>query len=95
MRLLRTKKPRGERVGTVPYGFAVAADGVRLVPDEPEQKVISRIAELRGAGESERDIVSILAGEGITGRAYKPLAQPQVHRLVVRLRAIGSASAAA
>jgi len=91
---LRVKAARGERVGTVPFGSKVAADGVQLVPDEPEQAVIRRVAELCSS-ESTRRIVAILAGEGITGRGGRPLGQTQVYRIVVRLRALGSASAAA
>src|ERR1017187_4356142 len=43
---LAAKRAHGERVGAVPFGFAVHADGVRLVVNEREQATIARAREL-------------------------------------------------
>ncbi len=47
---LAYKRRNGERVGTIPYGFAVAEDGKRLVPVPDEQKVLARIQKERDGG---------------------------------------------
>jgi DNA invertase Pin-like site-specific DNA recombinase len=44
---LDPKRARGERVGALPYGLALDADGVRLVPAADEQATIARARELR------------------------------------------------
>lgn len=98
---LAVKRARGERVGTVPFGFALGSDGVQLVPDAAEQAVIARVLELRASGLSEREIVRALAAEGLGGRSSgadgsrKPLAQPQVHRILARYAPSRGASVAA
>lgn len=55
---------QGRKVsGNVPFGFD-EADGGRLVPNEREQAVVSRIRSLRDAGASLRAIASALAEAG-------------------------------
>jgi DNA invertase Pin-like site-specific DNA recombinase len=70
---LQHKKSRGERVGSVPLGFALVAGA--LVPDEREQAVIAQARELRAAGMSLREVASALDERGLrtrTGRAWLP-----------------------
>lgn len=81
---LAVKKARGERVGCVPYGFRLAADGVRLEEDEAEQGVIAIVRELRAAGLSQWAIVHELAARGIVSRGGRPLGLSQVQRLLPR-----------
>ncbi len=57
---LAVKKQRGERVGGIPYGYKLGADGVHLVEDSPEQAVIAEIVALREAGYSVRAIAGRL-----------------------------------
>ena len=57
---LAVKKARGELVGTAPYGFERAADGVRLVPNAREQLVVALIAKLRHEGRTLQEITNIL-----------------------------------
>lgn len=57
---LGVKKSRGERVGSVPYGYTVAADGVRLEPVQAEQAVLDRARTLRARGISLRAIALAL-----------------------------------
>lgn len=66
------KKANGERVGTVPFGFNVAADGVRLEENAAEQAIIGRVRELRAAGFSTRRIADALNLEGFTTRRGTP-----------------------
>ena len=44
------KRANGERVGTVPFGYRMAADGLHLEADPAEQGILSRIRELKAAG---------------------------------------------
>lgn len=92
---LAIKKARGERVGTLPYGFQLAADGVKLEPRADEQAVIARVAELQAAGVKQAEIVRALESAGVVGRTGKPLSQPQVHRLLTRGGAASAPTVAA
>ena len=44
---LAVKKVKGERVGSIPFGYHLADDGRTLVEDRHEQAVIRKLAELR------------------------------------------------
>jgi len=79
---LAAKRARGERVGSVPYGFALASDGVRLVAARREQAAISRARKLRARGLSLREIASKLAADGYLSRARRPFFPSQVARMV-------------
>jgi len=65
---LRHKKGNGERVGTVPFGFSLAADGVHLEENPQEQEILRRIAELRAGGYTLRAIAEELNRQGFTTR---------------------------
>lgn len=78
---LAAKKARGERVGTVPYGYSADADG-RLVADDAEQAVLALVRELHAAGMSSRKIAAELTARGILSRAGKPFLSASLCRLV-------------
>lgn len=59
------KKRNGERVGKVPFGYDLAADGVQLVPNAAEQAVLELVNQLHAAGESMRKIAAELTRRGI------------------------------
>ena len=65
---LQYKRAIGERVGTVPFGFHLAADGVHLEADAAEQGVLARIRELKASGRTMRQIADALNHEGYTTR---------------------------
>lgn len=65
---MRHKKASGERVGTLPYGHQVAADGVSLESNAAEQNVIRLIGELAARGRSTRQIAADLNVRGLTTR---------------------------
>ncbi len=65
---LAHKKARGERVGAVPYGWALDVDGVHLTPCAAEQEAIRLARELREAGLSLRKVGAELERRGILTR---------------------------
>jgi DNA invertase Pin-like site-specific DNA recombinase len=69
---LRAKKARGERTGTVRFGYRVGEDGKRLVPDDGEQRVLQFIRERRGAGLSLRAVAEELERSGYRTRSGSP-----------------------
>jgi DNA invertase Pin-like site-specific DNA recombinase len=79
---LAAKRARGERIGTVPYGYRLAEDGLHLVADAREQVILASIRQLHGEGLSQRAIVAHLAGRGVVGRRGSPLQQTQVARIL-------------
>jgi DNA invertase Pin-like site-specific DNA recombinase len=62
------KRTKGERVGTVPFGYRAAADRLHLEADPAEQRILSRIRELNAAGYTTRQIADELTRQGITTR---------------------------
>lgn len=65
---MQHKKSKGELVGAVPYGFALASDGVNLIKDETEQAAIALIKELNAKGLSLRNIAARLEAKGYLPR---------------------------
>jgi len=63
--LLKHKRLKGERVGKVPFGFTLAADGIRLIRNDQEFEIINLIEHLREEGLSLRSIASELSSRGI------------------------------
>lgn len=76
------KRANGERVGAVPFGSRLAADGIHLEPVPEEQAAIACAVELRAAGLSLRAIARELAARGFRARSDKPFAPMQVARMV-------------
>lgn len=66
---LAAKRERGERVGTVPYGYRLADDGRTLEPHPPEQKARQWVADLREGGRSLRQIAAELNRNGYRTRS--------------------------
>jgi DNA invertase Pin-like site-specific DNA recombinase len=62
------KRANGERVGTVPFGYGVAADGFHLEADPAEQGILARIRELKATGHTTRQIAEELNRQGFTTR---------------------------
>jgi DNA invertase Pin-like site-specific DNA recombinase len=67
---LRVKKAKGERVGSVPFGFATDGGG-RLVLCEREQTALVRMRELAAKGSSQRTICRVLTVEGHKPRGMR------------------------
>jgi DNA invertase Pin-like site-specific DNA recombinase len=79
---LAEKRARGERVGTIPYGYRLSADRRHVEPDEAEQAVVRAVRELSRSGLSQRAIVAQLAARSVTGRTGAPLRQTQVAKIL-------------
>ncbi len=59
------KARKGERVGELPYGWTLAADGVTLIEHPGEQATLADIRELRTAGWAYRAIAAELTRRGV------------------------------
>ena len=79
---LAAKSAKGERVGAVPFGFALAADGVHLAAVEGEQATIARARQLAAEGRTLRSVAAQLAAEGHTSRKGGAFFAPQVARML-------------
>lgn len=71
--VLRHKKAKGERVGTLPFGFQlVPGSTTKLEPAPVEQRIVARIRELEAQGCSIRQIADNLNAHGWTTRRGTP-----------------------
>ena len=68
---MQHKRRQGERVGKIPYGFDLAADGVQLVENAAEQQVLELVNELRRDGYTLRAIADELTRRGIPTKGNK------------------------
>ena len=78
------KRRNGERVGKVPFGFDLAADGVKLVPNAAEQEILSLIRQLHAAGETLRGIAAELNRRGVATKEGKPWKHSTIQGIVER-----------
>lgn len=79
------KRRNGERVGKVPFGFDLAADGVQLVQNAGEQEVLNLVRELRAAGESMRAIAAELNRRQIATKEGKPWKHSTIQSILNRV----------
>ncbi len=79
---LQAKKARGERTGSVPYGYRLATDGVTLEAHGPEQEVITQARALKDAGLSLRKVAAELARMGLSSRNGSTFAAAQIQRML-------------
>ncbi len=78
---LAAKSAKGERVGTVPFGFALAEDGRSLVASEAEQAIVAEARALRAAGLTVRSIAAALDAKGLRSRKGTPFGVAQIHAM--------------
>jgi site-specific DNA recombinase len=78
---LAVKRTRGERIGGIPYGYELAADGVHLAESAAEQTVIGQIRGLRTAGLSLRAVTAECERRGMVSRVGRPFSLTQIARL--------------
>lgn len=79
---LASKRAKGERVGTLPYGSRLAVDGVHLEVDPSEQAVIERARALRASALTIRAVAEELELEGFVNRRGGPFSAPAVHAML-------------
>lgn len=92
---LRLKQRKGERVGTIGYGYRLAADGVRLEADAAEQHILARVRSLHTAGQSQRQIAAQLNADGLATRTGSPWRHQYVANLLRTVAELGALPAAA
>ena len=84
----RTKAAMGhlsrqnKRVGGIPYGYKLAADGRTLLQDPEEQRVIAYARALRQDGLSLRNVSAALLAEGMRSRTGRPFDPQQIKRMI-------------
>lgn len=64
-------KAKGQRVGTLPYGYTVDVDGATLIDNPEEQRITGIIRQLRRDGMTLAAIRAELQARGIRNRAGK------------------------
>ena len=79
---MQFKKSKGELVGAVPYGQALADDGVALVANADEQEVIRQARELKASGLSLRKVAAELQRRGFNARNGQAFQSTQIMRMV-------------
>lgn len=79
---MQHKKSQGERVGAIPYGFYLDANGIDLHPDPVEQDVIRQARELHTSGLSLRKIAAELQRRGFNARNGAVFQATQIQRMV-------------
>ncbi len=81
---LNVKRARGQRVGSVPLGFRLGADGVSLLPDKREQEILAEVHTLRRSGLTLAGIASELDARGVPARSGGRWHATQVARMLGR-----------
>lgn len=82
---LQGKIRRGERCGKVRYGYDLAEDGKKLVPNPVEQQIIGRLQKLRAHGKTYQELVNFLNELGIDTKERDSIWYPStVHRILTR-----------
>jgi len=89
---MQRKKARNQRVGSIPFGFRLAVDGVHLEPCPTEHPALIRILELRREGLGGRRIAATLTIEGYRprGASWNPgNLQTLADRTIAKSRIVG------
>ena len=81
---LQSKKLKGERIGTIPYGYKLLSDGVHIDLCETEQQVIALIKTLATEGYSQHGTVSYLNRKRIPSRTGNRWGRTQISRILSR-----------
>lgn len=68
---LAHKKSKSERVGQIPFGYKLDEDGIHLIENEREQKIISLVLSLRKLGLTYKNIAAELEKRGLKSKANK------------------------
>ncbi len=61
---MRHKRTNGERIGTIPYGYRLAADDLHIEIEPAEQGILTRIRELSVEGYTTLQIADELNCDG-------------------------------
>lgn len=82
---MQHKRAKGERVGTIPFGYNLAANGVTLEPNAEQLEAVDLIRQLRQSGLSLQAIANELTARQIpTAKGNAEWTQQAVNRIVKR-----------
>lgn len=82
---LRHKKAQGQRVGEIPFGYDLAANGIDLVPNQTQLEAIGLINELRATGLTYQAIADELTARGIkTKKGNSKWSTAAIHKIANR-----------
>ena len=82
---LRHKKSQGQRVGEIPFGYDLAADGIALIANPAQLEAIELINSLRAAGMTYQAIANELTARGIaTKKGSAKWSTASIHKIVNR-----------
>lgn len=79
---MQVKKAQGRRVGAVPFGFTLGADGDELIPNAEQLVTVGKIAEWRAGGQSLNAIARKLNALGIATAQAGTWAAQTVKRIL-------------
>jgi site-specific DNA recombinase len=65
-------KATGRRVGEIPFGYRLAADGEHVDKDAVEQKTLADIRETRASGNTWSEVAESLNARGLTTKKGRP-----------------------
>jgi len=68
----RSRLAKGERAGEIPYGYALAENGVNLVPDALEAAILADLRELRAEEMSWQEIADAMNAPAVTTKKGRP-----------------------
>lgn len=86
-RAMQAKKAKGERVGHIPFGYRLAADGIHIEEDEQEQSIVNQIKELMKQGLSTRKLAEELNARGAFNRGGAKWNHASIHRAMTKIAA--------
>lgn len=78
---LKVKKEKGQRVGHIPFGSKLSADGIHLEPNDEEQRILKLIRKLRIQSLSIREIAKAMNIKGKLNRGSR-WNHASVHRMI-------------
>jgi site-specific DNA recombinase len=82
---LRHKKAQGQRVGEIPFGYDLAADGITLTANTAQLEAIELINSLRAEGLTYQAIADELTARGIaTKKGKAKWSTASIHKIVNR-----------
>lgn len=82
---LQGKKKRNERVGYIPYGYMLDVDGIHLIENPAEQRVIQLVHQLRKSGMSLRAIAEYINNQSVNNRRGEKWHYSSVNRLLKKV----------
>jgi DNA invertase Pin-like site-specific DNA recombinase len=76
------KRAKGERLGQIPYGKRLAADGATLEGEPADVALAVELRALRRQGLGLRALAKVLNGRGVVAKNGKPFSAWSVRRLI-------------